>query len=158
MEGFWGGGGLGGGVVGVGHHIMSERARGRHGHKGLKPESVVFWHNTQNWLKKKKKKKKKTCGKRLQTDFSVRQVPALPSAFSFTSQSVCSQQIPPFIRPSLSLSLFHHISLIPSPCVACATRGRITRLPGLWKTLKIKRDFFFFFIDFRYDIFGKYWN
>lgn len=83
-----------------------------------------FWHNMQDWLfKKKKRKKKKTCGKRLQTDFSVRQVPALPSAFSFTSLSVCSQPIPS-IHPSLSLSPFpsstNQISVTPSPCAAHA--------------------------------------
>ena len=26
------------------------KAKGGHGHKGLKPESVFFWHNMQNWL------------------------------------------------------------------------------------------------------------
>lgn len=32
----------------VGHPIMTEKLKGGHGHKGLKPESVFFWHNMQN--------------------------------------------------------------------------------------------------------------
>lgn len=86
------------------------KAKGGHGHKGLKPESVFFWHNMQNWLFFFFFLK--TCGKRLQTDFSVRQVPALPSAFSFTSLSVCSQPIPSsFHNPDSSISLHLSFSL-----------------------------------------------
>jgi len=28
---------------------MTEKLKGGYGHKGLKPESVFFWHNMQNW-------------------------------------------------------------------------------------------------------------
>lgn len=118
------------------------KAQGRHGHKGLKPESVDFWHNAQNRLKKKKKK---TCGKRLQTDFSVRQVPALPSAFSFTSQSVCSQQIPS-IHPSLALLLPlppHQFDTL-AMCSVCYTWQDYMSSRSL-EDIKNQKDFFYWF-------------
>lgn len=86
------------------------KAKGRARSQRVKTRESFFWHNVQNWLFFLVLK---TCGKRLQTDFSVRQVPALPSAFTFTSLSVCSQPITSslslqsqFIYLSFSLSLF----------------------------------------------------
>lgn len=47
------------------------------------------------------------------TDFSVRQVPALPSAFSFTSLSACSQPVPSSLyNPDSSISLALFSSLL----------------------------------------------
>lgn len=90
------------------------KAKGSAWSQRVKTWECLFWHNMQNWpffLK--------TCGKRLQTDLSLRQVPALPSVFSFTSLSVCSQLIPSSlytpdssIHLSLSLCLFLPVSPI----------------------------------------------
>lgn len=121
---------------------MSEKLKGGHGHKGLKPESVSFFFGIKCRIGSFFLK---TCGKRLQTDFSVRQVPALPSAFSFTSLSVCSQPIPSSLHTpdsSISLSLFplfHQSDQSDSLPIMCwHTPFNFFQVP--WMKLKMERD------------------
>lgn len=133
---------------GPSHYVWE--AQGRLGHKGLKPERacVCEWVCVRVFflgiICRIGSFFKKTCGKRLQTDFSVRQVPARPSAFSFTSLSVCSQPIPS-IHPSLSPSASPFPSStnqIRLTCRPCAKHTQSNSFQVIGRNANLKGEFY----------------
>lgn len=123
-----------------GHPIMAEKLKGRAQSQRVKTRECLFLacHADLAFFSPFK-----TCGKQLQTDFRGRQVPAPPSAFTFTSlTTVCSHLLLSLfsplsaIRPSILALSTNQIGLTPFPSWA----GTI-QVPGRnWKWGDIKSN------------------